>query len=78
MVRCVTIESLDAHLSNLAPTQTEIVVSVLDNLLEQAGVSDDAEKKSEELDNITNEMLKMVEDAAAKNPGTKIVLVEPI
>jgi hypothetical protein len=78
MVRCVTIESLDAHLSNLAPTQTEIVVSVLENLLEQAGVSDDPEKKSEELDNITNEMLKMVEDAAAKNPGTKIVLVEPI
>jgi len=30
MVRCVDLESLDAHLTNLEPNETEVVISVLD------------------------------------------------
>jgi hypothetical protein len=78
LVRCVTFDTLDAHLSNLEASQTEVIVSVLENLLEQAGVSVDPAKRRDELENITKELLKVVEDAAVKNPGTKFVLVEPI
>ena len=78
LVRCVSFDTLDAHLSNLEASQTEVIVSVLENFLERAGVSDEPAKRREELENITKELLKVVEDAAVKNPGTKFVLVEPI
>ncbi len=77
-MRCCNIETFDSHMTNLEATQTEIVVSVLENFLEKAAESEDPEERSDELATITKDFLKMVEDAAAKNPGSKFVLVEPI
>ncbi len=78
MVRCCSIETLDTHLVNLEASKTEVVISVLENFLEKAGGAEDPEERSDDLAGITKDFLKMVEDAAVKNPGTKFVLVEPI
>jgi hypothetical protein len=63
---------------NLEASKTEVVISVLENFLEKAGGTEDPEERSDDLAGITKDFLKMVEDAAVKNPGTKFVLVEPI
>ena len=78
MVRCCSIETLDTHLVNLEASKTEVVISVLENFLEKAGGTEDPEERSDDLAGITKDFLKMVKDAAVKNPGTKFVLVEPI
>ena len=37
MVRCMDLENLDAQLTNLEPNETEVVISVLENVLDKAG-----------------------------------------
>jgi hypothetical protein len=78
VVKCCNIETFDTHLANLEASQTEIVISVLENFLEKAGGAEDPEERSEDVAGTTKEFLKMIEEAAVKNPGTKFVLVEPI
>jgi hypothetical protein len=36
MVRCVGIESFDAHMSSLLPIKTEVVILALENFLDKA------------------------------------------
>jgi hypothetical protein len=78
MVRCVDLESLDAHLTNLEPNETEVVISVLENILDKAARGGSGEEREKAIDIVIKSFLGVVEDAAMKNPGTKFVLIDPI
>ena len=94
MIRCTDIESFSAQLENLEPTETEVVISVLENFVEksvvaairteqqqqQAGEDFLISKKflEEVTDDLVKKFLTIVEDAAKKNVGTKFVMIDPI
>ena len=78
MVKCVDIKSFEAQMAGLQPTETEIIISVIENFIETAVTSAEMEKKRTELEQIVGQYFKAIETSAKKNPGSKFVLVEPI
>jgi hypothetical protein len=78
MVRCVDIESFDAHLSSLQPTKTEVVISVLENFLDKAVKTMDKAEMAESIATAVNTYFEIIETAATTNPGTKFILIDPI
>jgi hypothetical protein len=78
MVRCVDIDSFKAQIGNLEPQETEIVISVIENFIEKAVTTTDQEKRTRELEAVVGAYLKVIEEAARKNPGSRFVVVEPI
>jgi hypothetical protein len=78
MVRCVDIESFAAQMTSLQPTETEVIISVIENFIETAVKAKDPEEKKNELVQIIAQYLNAIEGAAKKNPGTKFVVIEPI
>jgi hypothetical protein len=78
MVRCVDIKSFEAQMAALQPTETEVIISVIENFIETAVTSAEMEKKRTELEQIVVQYFTTIEIAAKKNPGSKFVLVEPI
>jgi hypothetical protein len=77
MVRCMDLENLDAQLTNLEPNETEVVISVLENVLDKAGKGTPEERENQ-IDIAIKSYLGIVEDAAQRNPGTSFVLIDPI
>jgi hypothetical protein len=78
MVKCVDMESFDAHMTGIEPSVTEVVISVLENFLDRAVKSTDKMEMAEEIANAVNKYFEIVERAARANPGSKFVLVDPI
>ena len=78
MVRCVEMESFEAQISNLEPTETEIVISVIENFVERAAGSGEPDERNRNIFEVIKRYLVTVEEAAKKNAGTKFVLIDPI
>ena len=78
MVKCVDIESFDAHMTSLLPTKTEVVISVLENFLDKAVKTTDKKEMAEAIAKAVNTYFEVIEMAATTNPGTKFVLIDPI
>jgi len=88
MIRCTDIESFAAQLDNLEPTETEVVISVLENFIEKAVSAEIAKMGPDDLvtikflkketDILVARFLGMIEVAAKKNIGTKFVMIDPI
>jgi len=78
MVRCTTIESFEAHMGNLEASETHVVVSVLENLLDKAVTTTNKKKMADEISGVINEYFGIINKAATENPGTKFVLIDPI
>jgi hypothetical protein len=78
MVKCVEMESFDAHMTSLEPSVTEVVISVLENFLDRAVKSTDKREMAEEISSAVNKYFEIVERVAMENPGSKFVLVDPI
>jgi hypothetical protein len=64
MVRCVDLESLIAHLTNLEPNKTEVVISVLENILDKAASKGTVEEREQAINTVIKTFLGVVEDAA--------------
>jgi len=78
MIRCVDIESFVAQMENLEPSESEVVISVIENFIEKASDKKDGEERNVAIFNVIKRFMTTVEDAAKKNVGTKFVLVDPI
>jgi hypothetical protein len=78
MVRCVEIESFTTQMENLEPTETEVVISVIENFIDKACENKKPEERNEAIFDIIKKYLVVVENAAMKNVGSKFILVDPI
>lgn len=78
MIRCVDIDSFVAQMENLEPTETQVVVSVVENFIGKASEGKKDEERNVAIFEVIKRYLVAVEDAARKNPGTKMVLIDPI
>jgi hypothetical protein len=78
MVRCVEIEKFTTLMENLEPTETEVVISVIENFIDKACENKKPEERNEAIFNTIKKYLVVVENAAMKNVGSKFILVDPI
>jgi len=78
MIRCVDIETFSAQLSNLDPTETEVIISVIENFLAKAAGTKKGEEREKALKAVVEEVVDEVANVAKINAGTKYVLVDPI
>jgi hypothetical protein len=78
MVRCVEIESFVSQMENLEPTETEVVISVIENFISKAADTKPAEGRNVAIFECIKSYLVAVEDAARKYPGSKFILIDPI
>ena len=78
MIRCVDIESFVAQMENLEPSESEVVISVIENFIERASDKKEGDERNKAIFEATKKYMSTVEDAAKKNIGTKFVLVDPI
>ena len=79
MLRCVDLETFAAQMVNLEPSETEIIVAVLENFIDRATAkSKEGEERDGAVERIVKAYLAEVGNAAKKNPGSKFVLVDPI
>jgi len=78
MVRCVEIDNFATQMENLEPTETEVVISVIENFVAKACDGKKPEERNEAIFETIKKYLTVVETAAMKNVGSKFVLVDPI
>lgn len=78
MIRCVDIETFSAQLSNLDPTETEVIISVIENFLAKAAGTKKGDEREKALKAVVEEVVDEVANVAKINAGTKYVLVDPI
>ncbi len=79
MVRCTDIVSFKAIMTNLESTDTEIIVSVIENFLTTAAKSDTTdEARIESMGGALNEFLDILKTTATKYPQTKFAVAKPI
>jgi len=79
MVKCTDIKSFAAIMTNLEAGDTEIIISVLENFLENAGRNQTTEEGySMHLGEVFSEFNKIVKTAAKRKPNAKFCVVEPI
>jgi len=78
MSRCTNYETFEAQMENLEPTETKVVISVLENLLDKAVTSTDKMEMAEEISTLINSYFAVIESAARANPGSRFVLIDPI
>jgi hypothetical protein len=79
MLRCVDLETFAAQMVNLEPSETEIIVAVMENFIDGAtSKSKEGEERDGAVERIVKAYLAEVKNAAKKNPGSKFVLVDPI
>jgi hypothetical protein len=77
MIRCVELEAFTAQLTNLDPSETEVIVSVLENFLVKAAGSLQGKERDRALRAVVEEFVDEVGKVAKLNPGTRYVLIEP-
>ena len=79
MLRCVDLETFAAQMVNLEPTETEVVVAVLENFIDRATAkSEEGEERDRAVEDVVKAYLTEVANAAKKNPGSKFIVVDPI
>jgi len=79
MVRCVNLEGFVAQMAGLESTETEILISVVENIIDNAGrTSKEEDQRMGAIDSVIKEYVGQVEVAAKKFPGSRFVLVDPI
>jgi len=78
MVRCVDIENFVSHMENLEPTETEVVISVIENFISKAADNKSTDERNVAIFECIKTYLVSVEDAARKYPGSKFILIDPI
>jgi hypothetical protein len=78
MIRCVDIETFSAQLSNLDPTEKEVIISVIENFLAKAAGMKKGEEREKALKAVVEEVVDEVANVAKLNAGTRYVLVDPI
>jgi hypothetical protein len=70
MIRCVDIETFSAQLSNLDPTETEVIISVIENFLAKAAGTKKGEEREKALKAVVEEVVDEVANVAKINAGT--------
>jgi hypothetical protein len=78
MVRCVDIESFVSQMENLEPTETEVVISVIENFISKAADNKKPDERNVAIFEVIKTYLIAVEDAAKKYSGSKFILIDPI
>ena len=78
MIRCVDFESLSAQLTNLEPSETEVTISVLENLLIKAAANLEGQDREDALVATVESVVEEVAEAARQHKDTKFVLIDPI
>jgi hypothetical protein len=78
MIRCVDFDSLSAQLTNLEPSETEVTISVLENLLIKAAANLEGQDREDALVATVESVVEEVAEAARQHKDTKFVLIDPI
>ena len=78
VIRCVELTTFSAQLSNLDPSETEVMISVLENFLVKAAGSTTGEERDKALKAVVDAYVDEVSTVAKINAGTKYVLIDPI
>lgn len=77
MIKCLDLEGLDAQLCNLESNESEVVISVLENIIDKAA-REGEEEREESINTAIKTYLGIIEDAATKNPDKKFIVIDPI
>jgi hypothetical protein len=77
MIKCLDLEGLDAQLCNLESNKSEVVISVLENIIDKAA-REGEEEREESINTAIKSYLGIIEDAATKNPDKKFIVIDPI
>ena len=79
MVRCTNLEVFKAKMATLEPTDKEVIISVVENLICDAvvGTLDNEDVFNEKLEKSIQDYIKVVKDCATKFMGSKFIIVRP-
>jgi len=81
LTKCTDIKIFEAIMTNLGKNDSEVIVSVMENFIDKAG-SPSTEQTEDEYAELVGDMIdvymRIIDEAAVKNPGTKFAIVDPI
>jgi hypothetical protein len=78
MIRCVDFESFSAQLSGLDSSETEVIISVLENFLVKAVGTTKGEEREKAIKAAIEVYVDEIGGVAKENLGTRYVLIDPI
>jgi hypothetical protein len=78
VIRCVELSTFSAHLANLDISETEVIISVLENFLVKAAGTMKGEEREAALKAVVETFVDEVTTVAKANSGTRYVLIDPI
>jgi hypothetical protein len=78
VIRCVELSTFSAHLANLDISETEVIISVLENFLVKAAGTTKGEEREAALKAVVETFVDEVTTVAKANSGTRYVLIDPI